>query len=266
MVHDPILVSFKTKEMNMKYFKTLVKYVLCSFLVLAASSAGALEKELVVTVASDATWPPMEMIDSSKHLVGFDIDYMNAIAKEAGFKVIIQNTAWDGIFAGLAAGKYDAVISSVTINADRKKTLDFSDPYINAGQVLVLPKASKAKTLAEMKGKKVGAQIGTTGAFEINKNKGVTLKTYDELGLAFEDMAAGRIEGIVCDTPIAANYALQKAEYKGKFKIAGKPFTEEVYGIAVKKGNKQLVDLINKGIKAVKAKGIDKTLEAKWLK
>jgi polar amino acid transport system substrate-binding protein len=250
----------------MKYFKTLVKCVTCISLVLCALPAGAVEKEIMVTVASDATWPPMEMIDSNKHLVGFDIDYMNAIAKEAGFKVIIHNTAWDGIFAGLAAGKYDAVISSVTITDERKKSLDFSDPYINAGQVLVLPKAAKGSVLGDMKGKKVGAQLGTTGAMEISKAKGVTLKTYDELGLAFADMAVGRIDGIVCDTPIAANFALQKAEYKGKFKIASKPFTEEVYGIAVKKGDKKLVDLINKGIKAVKAKGIDKQLEAKWLK
>jgi polar amino acid transport system substrate-binding protein len=79
-------------------------------------------------------------------------------------------------------------------------------------------------------------------------------------------MAAGRIDGVVCDTPIAANYALQKANYKGKFKIAGKSFTEENYGIVVKKGNKALLDLINKGIKAVQAKGIDKQLEKKWLK
>lgn len=262
-----IQICFKsTKGENMKYFKTVVKCLVLIGLLIAPAAAKNLEKELVITVASDATWPPMEMLSKDKILVGFDIDYMNAIAKEAGFKVIIQNTAWDGIFAGLAAGKYDAVISSVTINDKRKETLDFSDPYINAGQVLVLPKADKGKTLADMKGKKIGAQIGTTGAFEINKVKGVTLKSYDELGLAFEDMAAGRINGIVCDTPIAANYALQKAEYKGKFKIAGKPFTQEVYGIAVKKGNKQLIDLINKGIKAVKAKGIDKKLEAKWLK
>ena len=250
----------------MKFFKTLVPCIMLFGIILAPLYAHAIEKEPVVTVASDATWPPMEMIDANKHLVGFDVDFMNAVAKEGGFKVLIVNTAWDGIFAGIAAGKYDAIISSVTINDERKKTLDFSDPYINAGQVLVVPKASSAKVLADMKGKQTGAQIGTTGAFEINKTKGVKLKSYDELGLAFEDMAAGRLEGIVCDTPIAANYALQKAEYKGKFKITGEPFTQEHYGIAVKKGNKTLLNMINKGIRAVKAKGIDRELKAKWLK
>ena len=251
----------------MKLFKLItVLCAICSLYVMTMpGSVFATETQRVITVASDATWPPMEMIDGNKNLVGFNIDYMNAVAKEAGFKAIIKNTAWDGIFAGVEAGKYDAIISSVTITDKRKKAMDFSIPYVNVGQVLVVPVASPAKVVADLKGKKLGAQIGTTGAMEIKKVKGVELKSYDELGLTFEDMAAGRIAGIVCDTPIAANYALQKASYKGKFKIVGKPFTEENYGIVVKKGNKELVDLINKGIKAVQAKGIDKELEKKWL-
>ena len=251
----------------MKLFRLItVLCAICSLFVMAIpGNVFAVETQRVITVASDATWPPMEMIDENKNLVGFNIDYMNAVAKEAGFKVIIKNTAWDGIFAGVEAGKYDAIISSVTITDKRKKAMDFSMPYVNAGQVLVVPVASPAKVIADLKGKKLGAQIGTTGAMEIKKVKGVELKSYDEIGLTFEDMAAGRIDGVVCDTPIAANYALQKASYKGKFKIVGKPFTEENYGIVVKKGNKELLDLINKGIKVVQAKGIDKQLEKKWL-
>jgi polar amino acid transport system substrate-binding protein len=117
-----------------------------------------------------------------------------------------------------------------------------------------------------MKGKKVGAQIGTTGAFEIKKVAGVDAKTYDEIGLAFEDMAAGRISGVVCDEPVAVQFALQKAEYKEKFKIVGSSFTTEAYGFVVRKGDSALVDLLNKGIAAVKAKKLDEQLRAKWLR
>jgi len=233
---------------------------------LVSGTALAAQKDFTITVATDATWPPMEMVDTNKNIVGFDIDFLTAVAKEAGFNVEFKNTAWDGIFAGIAAGKYDAIISSVTITDERKKTMDFSLPYINAGQILVVPKTLQVTTLADMKGEKVGAQIGTTGSFEIKKTEGVELKTYDEIGLAFEDMAAGRISGVVCDTPVAANYALQRDEYKAKFKIVGVPFTEEYYGIVVKKGNTKLLALINKGIKAVQAKGIDKQIENKWLR
>jgi len=221
----------------------------------------------VVTAATDATWPPMEFLDQNKNIVGFAIDYFNAAAKAAGFKLIFKNTAWDGIFAGIAAGKYDAIISSVTILEERKKTMDFSEPYLNAGQILVTPRETvDVTTLADLKGKKVGAQIGTTGAFQAQKADGVILKTYDEVGLAFEDMAAGRIDAVVCDTPVAANFALQREEYKQKFKIVGTPFTEEYYGVAIQKGNQELIELFNKGIRAVKAKGIDKELEKKWLR
>jgi polar amino acid transport system substrate-binding protein len=209
----------------------------------------------------------MEMVDENKNIIGFDIDYLNAVAKEAGFNVIFKNVAWDGIFAGIGTGKYDAIISSVTITADRKRVMDFSLPYVNVGQVLIVPRSVKnIKNLSELKGQNVGAQIGTTGAIEIKKIKGVNLKSYDEIGLAFEDLIAGRISGIVCDIPTAANYALQRKEYKASLQIVGKPFTNEYYGIAVKKGNKKLLDLINKGIGIVKSKGIDKQLESKWLR
>jgi len=103
-------------------------------------------------------------------------------------------------------------------------------------------------------------------AWKSKKAKGVKLKSYDEIGLAFEDMAVGRINGVVCDTPVAAQYALQQKEYKKKFKIVGDVLTTEYYGIAVNKKSEELLELINKGIKAVQAKGIDKQLEEKWLR
>ena len=268
----------------MKTFKILLAFVVAFGLIIgmgacqkqqqepqpAAQEQAADEQAVPVrtlVVATDATWPPMEMVDQDKNIVGFDIDFLNAVAQEAGFKVEFKNTAWDGIFGGLDLGNYDAVISSVTITDERKKTYDFSLPYINAGQVLTIPVGVEGvTTLADMKGKAVGAQIGTTGAMEVKKVEGVEAKNYDEIGLAFEDMAAGRIQGVVCDTPVAADYALQREEYKEKFKIVGEPFTEESYGIVVKKGNQELLDLINKGIQAVQAKGIDKELEDKWLR
>ncbi|MBW6485593.1 MAG: basic amino acid ABC transporter substrate-binding protein [Syntrophobacterales bacterium] len=249
------------------YRVTLVVIALFAMLVsplMEAPAAAAAKK--TITVATDATWPPMEFVNAQKKIVGLDIDFLKAVAKEGGFKVVFKNTAWDGIFAGIEAGKFDAIISSVTITDERKKTMDFSTPYINAGQILVVPKKDKAtQKLADLKGKKVGAQIGTTGAMEVKKNAGVELKTYDEIGLAFEDMAAGRIAAVVCDTPVAANYALQREEYKKNFKIVGKPFTEEFYGVVVKKGNKELLEMINKGIEQVKAKGLNEAIEKKWL-
>jgi polar amino acid transport system substrate-binding protein len=246
--------------------KKLVILLVIFALLLGISSCSKKEKD-VITVATDATWPPMEFVNESKEIVGFDIDLMEAAAEAGGFKVEFKNTAWDGIFAGLANGEYDAVISSVTITEERKKTMDFSVPYINAGQVLIVQDSASGVTeLKDLSGKSVGAQIGTTGAIEIQNTEGVELRTYDELGLAIEDLANGRIAGVVADTPIAADYVLQNDTYKGKLKIVGEPFTDEYYGVAVKKGNTEILDTINKGLKKVLDKGVDEELKDKWLR
>ena len=115
-------------------------------------------------------------------------------------------------------------------------------------------------------GSTVGAQIGTTGAMAIEEMADVTLKEYDEVGLAFEDLVAGRIDAVVCDTPVAADFALQRDEYKSALKIVGDAFTDEYYGILVQKGNSDLLDKINAGLKAVQDKGLDKEFETEWLR
>lgn len=241
-----------------------MKKIALTFLVLLVFAAPALARTIVV--AQDATWPPMEFMSADKEIVGFDTDYMRAVAKEAGFEVTFKNVAWDGIFAGLEGGQYDAVCSSVTITEDRKRAMDFSMPYFTVRQALIVAKSSTAKSLEEMKGKALGAQIGTTGYFAIKKIEGVDPKSYDEIGLAMEDLYSGRIDGVVCDDPVAVQYALLKPEYAAKLKIAAALDTgDEQYGVAVKKGNKEVLDLINKGIQAVQSKGLDKELRSKWI-
>ena len=208
----------------------------------------------------------MEFVNADKEIVGFDIDYMKAAAKEGGYDVEFKNVAWDGIFGGLAAGKYDAVCSSVTITDERKQSMDFSIPYFKVRQALVVPKSSTAKDLQDMKGKTVGAQIGTTGYFAIKDVEGIEAKSYDEIGLAMEDLFNGRIDGVVCDDPVAAQYALQREDYGAKLKIASVLDTgDEYYGVAVQKGNAEVLDLINTGIKKVQEKGIDKEIRTKWI-
>ena len=252
-----------------KIFLCALCLVVVAGLAFAGSKGGDTDGGLHLVVATDATWPPMEYVDeSSKDIIGFDIDLFKAVADAGGFTVEFKNTAWDGIFAGLAGGKYDAIISSVTITDERKKEMDFSQPYINAGQILVVPNDMKGVTvLADMDGMAVGAQIGTTGSFEIENILGMkSLKTYDEIGLAFEDLVVGRIDGVVADTPVAADFALQNDSYKGKLKIVGEPFTEEYYGICVQKGNTEVLDAINAGLDKVLGTSTYENIEKKWLR
>ena len=111
---------------------------------LLCSQTMAAEK---FVVATDCTWPPMEMLDANKQPEGFDVDFIKAVAKAAGFEVDVRNIAWDGIFGGVATGQYDIVASATTITDERKKQFDFSDPYYEVAQAVVLPTGKKVRFL-----------------------------------------------------------------------------------------------------------------------
>ncbi len=242
------------------------KYALLSFLilvslVLAACGAAAPKK---VVVATDATWPPFESVDeTSKQIVGFDIDLFNAIAAKEGLQLEFKNVGFDPLLAGIAQCQYDAAISAITITDERKNSMAFSDPYFAAGQVVtVRTDNTDITTKDNLTGKTVGAQIGTTGAMEVEKVSGATLKTYDTVDLAYQDLMNGQIDAVVADNPLALGYVAKNA---AKIKTVGPVFTDENYGIAVCKTNADLLAKINKGLAAVKAEGTIDSLTTKWV-
>ena len=232
-------------------------------LALLCGQAVAAEKYIVAT---DCTWPPMEFLDENKQPVGFDVDFITEVGKAAGFEVDVRNIAWDGIFGGVATGQYDIVAAATTITPERQKQFDFSDPYYEVAQAVVLPAGQSIKNLEDLKGKKVGGQIGTTGVFVIRKSGvPVDLKEYDDVGLAIQDMLGGRLDAVICDDPVAIYYANKKADTAGKLNLSFKTDEKEYYGFTVRKGRKDLVEKLNKGIKEVKASGVEAKLLDKWM-
>ncbi len=247
----------------MKRQKTLtILFVLLLSLSLAAcsSTAGATK----VRVATDATWPPFEMVDeASKEIIGFDIDLLKAVAEKGGFEVEFINVGFDPLLAGISQCQYDAAISAITITEERAQTMGFSDPYFAAGQVVTV-RFDNTEIMGKdgLSGKVVGAQIGTTGAIALGEMAGVTLKTYDDVGLAFQDLMNGQIDAVVADNPLALGYVGQNPD---QLKTVGEVFTDENYGIAVCKTNTELIEKINKGLAAVKAEGLVDQLTEKWI-
>ena len=218
------------------------------------------------TVATDASFPPMEFVDASKNLTGLDVDLLKAIAVDQKFDAPMNNVAWDGIFAGLEAGQYDAIMSSVTVTDERKQKYDFSEGYFDANQGIVVTADNNAitddKSLA---GKRVGVQIETTGAIAVRK-LGIEPKQYDTPDLALQDLVNGNLDAVVVDTPVAANYALQSEQFKGKLKIPSEIVTNEVYALTVKKGDpKGLLPLFNAGLANVKKNGEYAKIYEKWI-
>ena len=235
--------------------------LLLASLVLAACGGGQTAK---VSVAMDATWPPFESVDeTSKDIIGLDVDLMNAIAKEAGFEVEYSNVPWDSLLAGMAQCQYDVAISAMTITPERAEQFAFSDPYFAAGQVVTVRADNTDITGKDsLAGKTVGVQLGTTGDIEAQKITGATVKNYDDIGLAFQDLMNGQTDAVIADNPLALGYIGQNLD---KLKTAGEVFTDEFYGIAVCKEKTDLVAQINRGLAAVKAQGLIEELTTKWI-
>ena len=217
----------------------------------------------IFTVAMDATWPPFESVnESTKEIEGFDVDLIKAVAEKGGFQVELVNVPWDPLLAGMATCQYDAAASAMTITEERKEGFAFSDPYFAAGQIVTVRNDNTDITGKDtLTGKTVGAQLGTTGAIEAEKMEGVTLKNYDDIGLAFQDLMNGQIDAVIADNPLALGYVTKNSD---KLKVVGEVFTDEAYGIAVCKNKTELLAMINKGLAAVKAEGILNQLADKW--
>lgn len=229
-----------------------------------AEAAEPVEK-MKVRVAMDATWPPFESVDeATKEIVGFDVDLMKAIASDADLEVEFVNVPWDSLLAGMAQCQYDASISAMTITPERAEQFAFSEPYFAAGQVVTVGAENTDITGKDsLSGKTVGVQLGTTGDIEAQKISGATVKNYDDIGLAFQDLINGQIDAVIADNPLALGYIAQN---EGKLKTAGDVFTDESYGIAVCKTNTELLARINEGLAAAQSAGVIDKLTDQWIK
>ena len=243
--------------------KKSIWLIITGLLFIGLMAAACSSTPTKIRVATDATWPPFESInEQTKQVEGFDIDIMNRIAEKEKLDIEYVNVGFDPLLAGMAQGTYDVAISSITITEERKKDMLFSDPYFAAGQIVVVRKDNTTITGPETLKGSVGAQIGTTGSMEIEKIKAATLKTYDDIGLAFQDLMNGQINAVVSDNWLALGYVAKNPD---KLKTAGSKFTNENYGIAVAKGKTDLLEKINAGLKAVKSEGLIDKLSQNWI-
>ena len=243
----------------------MIRRLLCALLLPAMLCSSAMAAEKLV-VATNPEWPPMEFLDDNKNIIGYDVDMFKAVAAEAGMEAEFKMTAWDGIFAGIAAGNYDVIASAVTITPERQRAFAFTVPYYDVQQIVVLRKGDSAAGFADLQGKVIGGQIGTTGIFVAQKSGvDMTIREYDNVGLAMQDLLNSRIDAVVCDSPVALYYANQKEGFADQLTVAFRTEATESFGFVVSKDRKDLVERLNKGIEAVRAKGIEAKLIHKWL-
>jgi polar amino acid transport system substrate-binding protein len=228
------------------------------------SFSACAPKSTVIQIATDATWEPFEYIDPvTQQIVGFDIDLMTAIADAAGLKIEFVDVRWTPLLDGMAQCVYPAAISSMTVTEERKELYLFSDPYIAAGQVVVVNvDNTEIAGIEDLGGRIVGVQAATTGEDELRKIADTDIRSYEGIDVAFQDLLSGTLEAVVVDSPLALTFVGQNAD---ELKIVGEAFTDEVYGIAICKNNPELQEQINRGLATVKAAGLIEELIQKWM-
>ncbi len=219
-----------------------------------------------IKIGSDTTYPPFETVDESKKIVGFDPDMMDEICKRANCKSTFVTTAWDGIFIALAQGQFNAIVSGVTITDERKKTIDFSEPYLRYGQIVLVRSDESAVTgVDSLTGKKVAVQTGTTNdekATSLQKEGKVgDIKRYETFALAVKALTNKDVDAVIIDSYAADGFINQTPD---KLKKVGQPFTSEALGIALKQGDKDLKAAFDAALGQMKSDGTLDKLYKKW--
>ena len=222
---------------------------------------GCGKKKDVIKVGMEIGYPPFEYYDEDGSTpIGIDIELGRAIADEMGVDIEFINTAWDGIFEGLDNDEYDCIISGVTITPERVKDYDFTQPYIQNYQSLVVLKDSevKPKELSECAGLRVGFQEETMSDSlftEYMSENNMQAETYEYAKIidSFSDLKLGRIDVIVCDSTVSDVYAgAEDSIYEITWVQNDQP---EEFGICVKKGNRELLDKLDSAISTLKQNG-----------
>lgn len=244
--------------------KNLVKLV---GILLAATCVSAYAN--TIRFATEATYPPFEQVDASGKIQGFDIDVAKALCADMKAECTFTNQAFNSLIPGLKLGKFDAVIASLGVTATRQKQVDFTQTYYEPSASFVAP-LGKHETLAILTGKTIGTQEGTTFVKYLDErySKEVTVKTYASMQDAFLDLAAGRVDMVLSDTPIAKAW-LKQDKNSTQFGIVDKPIVDHLYfgagyAIAVRKGNTELLNNLNKALVNIKANGTYQKIVAQY--
>lgn len=201
-----------------------------------------------IVMGTSADYPPYEfhkVVDGKDTIVGWEIEMAELIAKELGVKLEIKEYGFDTLIATLNANKVDFVVSAMTITDKRKESVDFSIPYNQGGQQILTTKekAATIKTAADLKGKTVAVQLGTTGEAEAQKIEGVKVKQLDKFEAAVLDLLAGKVDAVIGGSIVVKNFEKNNPKL-----VTGEQLTSERNGIAFRKGDTELVEAVNKAL------------------
>ncbi len=220
----------------------------------AEASSNADSTEQTIRIATESSYKPLSYTDADGKLIGFEIDLINALCDEMKAKCDISSQEWDGLIPGLQAKKFDAIIAGMSITPERLQKVDFTEPYLSNGLILVAKKGDEVSVADDFTGVPVGAQRATIAAQYIEEtHPKAKLNLYDTQENAYLDLTSGRIRALFSDKVTAA-YWLTSDEGQA-FEQKGEEFnTDDTMGIAVRKGD-ELAAKFNTALQALKESG-----------
>ena len=227
----------------------------------AADGELKLVEEGKLIVSTNAEFPPYEYYDANE-IVGIDIEIAQAIADKLGLELEVKDGAFDAIIAEVVSGKADIGIAGMTVTEERKQNVDFSDSYATGTQVIIVKGDSEIKSAADLEGKSIGVQLGTTGDIMATDIKDSKVEQYNKGMDAVQALSQGKIDAVIIDSEPAKFY---EKEVSG-LKILDEAFAVEDYAIALKKGNTALQSKINEALKELKAEGKIDEIIGKYIK
>ncbi|WLV25375.1 amino acid ABC transporter substrate-binding protein [Aciduricibacillus chroicocephali] len=220
------------------------------------------KKEGILKIGTEGTYAPFTFHDKSGNLTGFDVEIAEEVAKRLGVKPKFMETQWDGMFAGLDAKRFDMVANEVTIDKDREKKYDFSDPYIQSGRVLIVNKENKdIKKFEDLKGKKSAETLGSDH-FKIAKSYGSDVQSVEGFAQAAELVNQKRVAAAVNDKISFLEYT--KKHPNASLKVVAEADNPAKMGLQFRKGNDKLVEEVNKALKDMHKDGTYKKISNKW--
>jgi polar amino acid transport system substrate-binding protein len=230
------------------------------------TAAGGVElvKAGQLTTCTHLPYPPFQSEIDGK-VQGFDVALIDLVAKNLGVKQEILDTPFENFKTGafLNSGECDLAAAGMTITDERKKNVDFSDPYFDATQAVLVDKKSGIKSFADLKDQKVGTQAQTTGE-DYAKSKGLDPVSFESSDAVLNGLRTGQVKAVVIDYPVVQGWLKDKANADA-FQVAEQINTGEQYGFTVKKGNTKLREAINKALADAKADGTYKKIYEQWI-
>lgn len=242
------------------------KLLLIGTMCATAMSGSVFAAEPTYVVGSGGTYRPFEFENAQKELEGFDIDIIKAIARTENFNIKLINTPWEGIFATLNSGDRDIIISGITITDNRKQMVDFSAPYFPAEQAIVVPKDSAIDSIAALKDHKVGVVNSSTGDVVVSDVLGknsTSIKRFDNTPLMLQELYEDGIGAAIGDVGVVKFYIKTHPEKQFNL-VSDAKFERQYFGIAVAKGNDELRNKINAGLKKIIADGTYAKIYQTW--